>query len=688
MTFINLKAFNMKKSIFLSSIFLFCFLIYSFLIPQNPSPTAINNFVVQFVTTNQYGNNLFIDNLSIGDRYQNDIAVGFINNVNRDTSYSSFGSSTFKIAPQVSFLNVGKLNTTSAFNVTIQMNPGGYTSTKQVTSLNSGQSTIVTFDSATFTPNTGYSLKVWSSYSTDENKTNDTLYMNTYYKPGGKKNVLFQCYTSSTCSWCAVFNPSMDAFITQRFDTLVAIKYHMNFPSAGDPMYTANPTQNSEKQSYYSVSGIPVARADGVIEFGGYNTSNLKLPFYARLSKGSPISLTVVDTRIAGDSNKANVTLNIYTPLPTGNYKLQVEAIERKIHYATPPGSNGEMDFYDVFRRAYPTTTGTVLPSTAVGTYNFEFRYKRESAWVDSMYYTEVYVQNDVNKEVLNSAKARHYALDNIALKNINTIGKPPVAIRNSYSKYITGNTTDEVLSGYNFETFEATFPPSGWTITNPDNGFTFEQVNVCNGPLIPGNKCVRMNFYDYATTGQMDYLTTKIYNNVDLTDTISFNWAYSFISGYNDRLQVKVSTNGGSTYPYTIFDKTGSVLATAPSTNSGFVPASASEWGTFKVRVGSFITAIQPVSNEIPNEYSLSQNYPNPFNPTTNIKFALPKNGNVSIKVYDILGNLIFTIYDGYKLAGVYNASFDGSGLSSGIYFYKISSDNFTDTKKMILTK
>ncbi|MCX6164654.1 MAG: T9SS type A sorting domain-containing protein, partial [Ignavibacteriae bacterium] len=141
-------------------------------------------------------------------------------------------------------------------------------------------------------------------------------------------------------------------------------------------------------------------------------------------------------------------------------------------------------------------------------------------------------------------------------------------------------------------------------------------------------------------------------------------------------------------TYPFTIFDKTGSVLATAPSTNSGFVPASAAEWGTFKIRVGSFITAIQPVSSEVPKDYSLSQNYPNPFNPTTNMKFALPKDGNVAIKIYDILGNLVNTIYDGYKTAGIYNATFDGSNLSSGIYFYKITSGSFSDTKRMILLK
>ncbi|MFC2092938.1 Omp28-related outer membrane protein [Bacteroidota bacterium] len=86
--------------------------------------------------------------------------------------------------------------------------------------------------------------------------------------------------------------------------------------------------------------------------------------------------------------------------------------------------------------------------------------------------------------------------------------------------------------------------------------------------------------------------------------------------------------------------------------------------------------------------DYTLSQNYPNPFNPTTNIHFSVPKNGNVSLKFYDVLGNEVATYYDGFLNAGTYNAEFDGSTLSSGVYFYKLTADDFTATKKMILTK
>lgn len=93
-------------------------------------------------------------------------------------------------------------------------------------------------------------------------------------------------------------------------------------------------------------------------------------------------------------------------------------------------------------------------------------------------------------------------------------------------------------------------------------------------------------------------------------------------------------------------------------------------------------------ISGGIPVSNSISQNYPNPFNPKTYIGFEIAKSGNVSITVYDILGNTVAEIVNSELNAGSYSVEFDGSQLSSGIYFYKIRTAGFTDTKKLILTK
>lgn len=94
-------------------------------------------------------------------------------------------------------------------------------------------------------------------------------------------------------------------------------------------------------------------------------------------------------------------------------------------------------------------------------------------------------------------------------------------------------------------------------------------------------------------------------------------------------------------------------------------------------------------VSGElVPAKYELEQNYPNPFNPTTTIKYSIAKQGNVSLKVYDMLGSEVATLVNEEKPVGVYEINFNASNLASGIYFYKIQAGSFVETKKMIFLK
>lgn len=89
-----------------------------------------------------------------------------------------------------------------------------------------------------------------------------------------------------------------------------------------------------------------------------------------------------------------------------------------------------------------------------------------------------------------------------------------------------------------------------------------------------------------------------------------------------------------------------------------------------------------------LPKEFSLEQNYPNPFNPSTNIEFALPEQAVVSLKVYNLLGREISTLVSGRMNAGHHKVEFNASGLSTGLYFYRIQAGSFMQTKKMMLIK
>jgi len=91
---------------------------------------------------------------------------------------------------------------------------------------------------------------------------------------------------------------------------------------------------------------------------------------------------------------------------------------------------------------------------------------------------------------------------------------------------------------------------------------------------------------------------------------------------------------------------------------------------------------------NTIPVNFSLAQNYPNPFNPTTTIEFVTPINGNVTLQIFDLSGREVHVLINEYRTEGSYKVNFGGESYPSGVYFYKLTVDNFTDTKKMLLVK
>jgi hypothetical protein len=105
-------------------------------------------------------------------------------------------------------------------------------------------------------------------------------------------------------------------------------------------------------------------------------------------------------------------------------------------------------------------------------------------------------------------------------------------------------------------------------------------------------------------------------------------------------------------------------------------------------VRYGKVFTSIQQTSPAVPQSTSLLQNYPNPFNPGTVIEFQLHRAGEVSLRVYDVLGREVAVMANGTLNAGTYRVPFDARQLASGIYYYRLVAGSFTDSKRMLLVK
>lgn len=102
----------------------------------------------------------------------------------------------------------------------------------------------------------------------------------------------------------------------------------------------------------------------------------------------------------------------------------------------------------------------------------------------------------------------------------------------------------------------------------------------------------------------------------------------------------------------------------------------------------GPTIVGNSKITSSVPGSYTLSQNYPNPFNPTTKISFTLPKNSDVKLVVFDILGKEVTTLVNDYRTAGTHEITFNADNLASGVYLYRIEAGDFKDVKRMMLVK
>ena len=151
--------------------------------------------------------------------------------------------------------------------------------------------------------------------------------------------------------------------------------------------------------------------------------------------------------------------------------------------------------------------------------------------------------------------------------------------------------------------------------------------------------------------------------------------------------LGIMVTTNNGTSFSnMTTSSITGFMDISIQVVSGNIVGYAVANDGSV-VRLSSPV-AIDPANTTTPSTFALEQNYPNPFNPSTTIKYSVPVSGNVSIKVYNSIGVEVMTVVNGNHVAGNYVENVDLSGLSSGIYFYTLTSGDFKDTKKMMLVK
>ena len=178
------------------------------------------------------------------------------------------------------------------------------------------------------------------------------------------------------------------------------------------------------------------------------------------------------------------------------------------------------------------------------------------------------------------------------------------------------------------------------------------------------------------------------------LTGISSSSWIGSYASDENTACAIgsygaiAVTTDGGTTWQQQLATRNTLYAVHFENKNVGWIVG---EGGTIMYTSnGGSTVGVEKESelNSLPNTYTLYQNYPNPFNPTTTITYSLPKAAFVTLKVFDGLGRKLTTLVNENKLPDKYEVKFDGTKLSSGIYYYQLSAGNFVETKKFVLLK
>ncbi len=242
-----------------------------------------------------------------------------------------------------------------------------------------------------------------------------------------------------------------------------------------------------------------------------------------------------------------------------------------------------------------------------------------------------------------------------------------------SYCTYPMGNDS---------RIFKTTNAGNNWTEQRYDSGIVYNIMdfkNVNTGWVMRGSRI--LSTYDGGNTWLSQQLPGTVYAFHMVNQ--STGWVDTW--SYGDRLLK--TTNGGINWRLQIdLGLTGITEMKFINDNTGW--AVGSEGLVIKTTNGGELVPIKEIQSEVPQSYSLSQNYPNPFNPTTHFRIRIAEYGLVKLTVYDVLGKEIQVIVNQQLSPGTYEVGFDGSDLSSGVYFYTLSANVFAESRKMVLIK
>ncbi|MCX6271128.1 MAG: T9SS type A sorting domain-containing protein [Bacteroidetes bacterium] len=532
--------------------------------------------------------------------------------------------------------------------------------------------------------------------------------------PKAQRLVLAEEFTNACCAPCASQNPGFDALLSANPNKITSIKYHVNWPGP-DPMNQQNTQDVGTRVTYYSVSGVPYCRQDGVAPAGSYYL-------------GAPANLTqsMIDAAFALPSNyeiqlyqyipptndSIYVTMLVHCVLPdSGQLVAHIVVIEKHIHFATAPGTNGETDFYNVVKKMLPTRSGTALPSKMVaGDYVIiQSSWKLASVYNVNELAVVGFVQSNSTKNVRQAVNGSNnpvipiysndacvMAISNVPVNSCTGSISPVVTIRNNgnqpltsllFSYTVNGGTPSTYQWNGNLETLKTTdvaLPaityelaannPVIVTTSNPNGAADEYTKNDSYSTSFKQAPTVyrKMNLH-LMTDNSPAQTTWEIRDELGALITSS-----GTLTQANHEYAFPIQIPGGGCYSFIINDAGGDGLCCSNgygyfqlTDSTGTVVTEGDRFGSQVVSSFRIFSAAGIDDNSRDKAFTV---FPNPVSDLINIEMNVTGPGSIQVELYNELGaNVLHKEYTGVA-SGMNTLQISADQITPGIYVVKVT--------------
>ncbi len=551
-----------------------------------------------------------------------------------------------------------------------------------------------------------------------------TLLMSTFFVASIAQNqrlVLAEGFSSATCGPCASQNPAWNALLHANEDIVTSVKYQMSWPAPGtDPMYHHNPTDNTARRNYYNVNSVPQAVINGNHFQGAPNGVNQTM-LQTVAAVTSPFRIQMQHYfNDAMDSVFVNMLIKADAPV-SGTLVAHIAVIEKHIQFATPPGTNGETNFYNIMKALLPTRNGTSLPNFQGTEYVLiQAAWKLANVYNIDQIAAVGFIQNNDNKHVHQAANS---STDPIVpfFENDATIAKvlnytkmncsgstsPRVVLTNHGSNQLTSAHIVASINGIELyseswsgnlgflekeviDLGEFTFNVEATNqlvveITSTNGGDDDYPENTIKTAAINAAVNTSGNVTLFLLLDSKPEETTWELVNTATGEVVQSGGPYSSPGA----VQVPLQVSDNNCYEFVIYDSGGDGICCGHGTGYYGVlhgnnqpMFTGSNFGYIeRNQFGYGLVGLEEVRFE--NAFHLS---PNPVVDQAFAHISLEKTSNVEVGLYDVTGRKINAVDYGILSAGSHQLADWFVAVPKGIYIVKVQAGAQTFTQKLVV--